>query len=171
MQIRIKESLLIDSIETGHYLNQLQVGFESTLSAVLGREATDYTIRQELVTWEEIYSSSAKIDPQLDLKQFDRKNNKTMTLNKILFTSILILVFPHLIKAENKETYQNQNIDKQKSDVTFGLIIGGNNPEKEFKEIKELGFSHCQLNVAEYTPELAKLIRSSSKNIKYLQLL
>jgi L-ribulose-5-phosphate 3-epimerase len=87
-------------------------------------------------------------------------------LNKILFTSILILVFPHLIKAEYKETYQNQNIDKLMGDVTFGVIIGGNNPEKEFKEIKKLGFSHCQLNVAEYTPELAQSIRSSSKKYK-----
>ncbi|MGI6049094.1 MAG: hypothetical protein ACOYEG_13990 [Petrimonas sp.] len=60
----------IDSIETSRYLNQLQAGCESTLSAVLGKEAT---IRQELVTWEEIYSSSEIIDPQLDLKQFDKK--------------------------------------------------------------------------------------------------
>lgn len=65
-----KGKSFIDSIETGRYLNQLKAGCESTLSAVLGREATN---RQELVTWEEIYSSSAKIDPQLDLKQFDIK--------------------------------------------------------------------------------------------------
>lgn len=65
-----KGKSFIDSIETGRYLNQLQAGCESTLSAVLGREAA---IRQELVTWEEIYSSSAKIDPQLDLKQFNKK--------------------------------------------------------------------------------------------------
>lgn len=89
-----------------------------------------------------------------------------MKLNKILFTPVLILVFTHLIKAECKQTYQNQSIGKPMDDVTFGVIIGGNNPEKEFKEIKELGFSHCQLNVAEYTPELAQLIRSSSKKYK-----
>lgn len=89
-----------------------------------------------------------------------------MKRNKILVTSILILVFSHLIKAEDKQPYQNQNIGKLKNDVTFGVIIGGNNPEKEFKEIKELGFSHCQLNVTEYTPELAQSIRSSSKKYK-----
>lgn len=64
-----KGKSFIDSIETGRYLNQLQSGCESTLSAVLGREAA---MRQELVTWDEVYFSSAKIDPQLDLNQFNK---------------------------------------------------------------------------------------------------
>ncbi|MGV8136560.1 MAG: sugar phosphate isomerase/epimerase family protein [Mangrovibacterium sp.] len=70
------------------------------------------------------------------------------------------------VKAEYEQTYQIQNIEKLMDNVTFGVIIGGNNPEKEFKEIKELGFSHCQLNVAEYTPELARRICSSVKKYK-----
>jgi hypothetical protein len=64
-----KGKSFIDSIETGRYLNQLQSGCESTLSAVLGREAA---LRQELVTWDEVYFSSAKIDPRLDLNQFNK---------------------------------------------------------------------------------------------------
>ncbi|MGV8136561.1 MAG: Gfo/Idh/MocA family protein [Mangrovibacterium sp.] len=64
-----KGKSFIESIETGLYLNQLQAGCESTLSAVLGREAAT---RQELVTWNEIYFSSAKIDPQLNLDQFNK---------------------------------------------------------------------------------------------------
>ncbi|WP_372935701.1 Gfo/Idh/MocA family protein [Mariniphaga sediminis] len=64
-----KGKSFIESIETGSYLNQLQSGSESTLSAVLGREAA---IRQELVTWDEIYFSSKKIDPQLNLNQFNK---------------------------------------------------------------------------------------------------
>lgn len=66
---RNKGKSFIESIVTGNYLNQLQEGCESTLSAVLGREAA---VRQELVTWDEIYFSSAKIDPQLDLNQFNK---------------------------------------------------------------------------------------------------
>jgi len=89
-----------------------------------------------------------------------------MKLNRFLSVSVLILVFMLFVKADYEQTYQIQNIEKLMDNVTFGVIIGGNNPEKEFKEIKELGFSHCQLNVAEYTPELARRICSSVKKYK-----
>jgi myo-inositol 2-dehydrogenase / D-chiro-inositol 1-dehydrogenase len=65
-----KGKSFINSIETGHYLNQLRDGCNSTLSAILGREAAT---RQELVTWDEIDLSSERTDPQLDLTQFDKK--------------------------------------------------------------------------------------------------
>lgn len=70
---RHKGQSFINSIETGKYLNQLRSGAESTLSAVLGREAA---IRQELVTWEEIDLISQKIDPMLNLKQFDKTDSR-----------------------------------------------------------------------------------------------
>jgi len=60
----------IDSIETGQYLNQLKSGCNSTLSAILGREAAT---RQKMVSWDEINFSSEKIDPKLDLTQFGKK--------------------------------------------------------------------------------------------------
>jgi myo-inositol 2-dehydrogenase / D-chiro-inositol 1-dehydrogenase len=64
-----KARSFIDSIDTGHYLNQLQPGCDSTISAILGREAA---ARRERVSWDEISLSSEKIDPGLDLRQFDR---------------------------------------------------------------------------------------------------
>jgi myo-inositol 2-dehydrogenase / D-chiro-inositol 1-dehydrogenase len=64
-----KGKSFINSIETGNYLNLLQPGCESTISAIMGREAA---IRQKVVTWDEICSSSDKIDPKLDLTQFDK---------------------------------------------------------------------------------------------------
>jgi len=64
-----KGKSFINSIETGNYLNQLGSGCDSTLTAILGREAAT---RQELVTWDEIDISSEKIDPKLDLTQFDK---------------------------------------------------------------------------------------------------
>ncbi len=60
----------ISSIETGKHINQLQSGCNSTISAVLGREAA---IRQELVTCDEVDLTSQRIEPMLNLKQFDRK--------------------------------------------------------------------------------------------------
>lgn len=65
-----KGKSFINSIKSGQYLNQLRDGCDSTLSAILGREAAT---RQELVTWDEIDFSSEKIDPKLDLMQFDKK--------------------------------------------------------------------------------------------------
>jgi hypothetical protein len=58
----------IESIESGNYLNQLQSGTESTLSAILGREAA---IRLRAVSWDEMVSSSDRIDTKLDLTRFD----------------------------------------------------------------------------------------------------
>lgn len=65
-----KGKSFINSIETGNHLNQLRSGCESTLSAILGREAV---MRKKLVTWDEILFSSDKMDPRLDLTQFDVK--------------------------------------------------------------------------------------------------
>ena len=58
----------------------------------------------------------------------------------------------------------NKEIIKSKealNGITFGVIISGNNPEEEFSQIKGLGFSHCQLAVSEYSPELARRLRES----------
>ena len=64
-----KGTAFINSIETGNYLNQLHDGVNSTLSAILGREAAT---RQQLITWDELDFSTERIDPKLDLSQFDR---------------------------------------------------------------------------------------------------
>lgn len=64
-----KEIAFIKSIETGNYINQLQTGCESTLTALLGREAA---IRRESISWDELILSGERIDPNLDLSQFDK---------------------------------------------------------------------------------------------------
>jgi sugar phosphate isomerase/epimerase len=76
----------------------------------------------------------------------------------LLLLAIIVLVAHISALAVNKEAVKNNKI---LSNITFGAIIGGNNPEEEFKQIKELGFSNCQLLVDKYTPELAKRLRSS----------
>jgi len=49
-------------------LNQAKLGATSTLTAILGREAA--TARQEK-TWDEIYFSNQRLDPKLNLSQFE----------------------------------------------------------------------------------------------------
>ena len=64
-----KGMAFIKSIETGNHINHLRPGCESTLSAILGREAAT---RREKVTWDEMEMTTEKTDPMLDLTQFDK---------------------------------------------------------------------------------------------------
>ena len=65
-----KVKSFIKSIETGNHLNETQQGSESTLTAILGRNAA--TAREE-ITWDEMRLSNEKIDPMLNLSQFNKK--------------------------------------------------------------------------------------------------
>lgn len=64
-----KEQAFINSIETGKYLNETRSGAESTLTAILGRESA--TTQREM-TWDEVYFSEERLDPKLNLSQFDK---------------------------------------------------------------------------------------------------
>jgi hypothetical protein len=64
-----KGSAFIKSIETGNYLNETLSGSESTLSAMLGREAA---MQGKQMGWDELRTSGLKLDPGLDLTQFDK---------------------------------------------------------------------------------------------------
>lgn len=63
-----KDIAFVQSIESGKYLNEAQSGAESTLTALLGREAAT---TQRMMTWDEVYFSNEKLDPKLNLTQFD----------------------------------------------------------------------------------------------------
>jgi myo-inositol 2-dehydrogenase/D-chiro-inositol 1-dehydrogenase len=64
-----KEKAFISSIETGKYLNETRSGAESTLTAILGRDSA--TTKREM-TWDEVYFSNERLDPKLNLSQFDK---------------------------------------------------------------------------------------------------
>jgi predicted dehydrogenase len=64
-----KDAAFIKSIETGNYLNEALQGSESTLTAILGRNAA---ASGEEITWEELIASNEKLDPMLDLTMFDK---------------------------------------------------------------------------------------------------
>ena len=65
-----KGSSFIKSIETGNYLNDTFSGVESTLSAIMGREAA---MSGKQVHWDELRFSSQRLDPKLNLSQFDKR--------------------------------------------------------------------------------------------------
>ena len=64
-----KDIAFIKSIETGNYLNEAQSGSESTLTAILGRTAA---MAGEEITWDEMIFSNLRLDPMLNLSQFDK---------------------------------------------------------------------------------------------------
>ena len=65
-----KEQHFISSIETGNYVNEIRSGVESTLTAILGREAAE---NNKPLTWDEILAINEHMDPKLNLAQFDKK--------------------------------------------------------------------------------------------------
>ncbi len=64
-----KVQSFINSIETKNYLNETQQGTESTLTAILGRNAAK---AREKMNWDEMYVANERIDPMLNLAQFDK---------------------------------------------------------------------------------------------------
>jgi myo-inositol 2-dehydrogenase/D-chiro-inositol 1-dehydrogenase len=65
-----KVKAFVKSIETGNHLNEIKSGVESTLTAILGRQAA--VVKRELA-WDEVRSSNERIDAKLNLSQFDPK--------------------------------------------------------------------------------------------------
>jgi len=58
----------INAITSGNHLNLLEDGANSTLSAILGREAAE---KKKIVYWKDLLARNEKINPALNLKQFD----------------------------------------------------------------------------------------------------
>ncbi len=63
-----KEKVFINSIETGNHLNETASGANSTLTAILGREAA---ASGKEMSWEDMLASP-QLDPKLNLSQFDK---------------------------------------------------------------------------------------------------
>jgi len=64
-----KENAFIKSIESGNYINHIKPGVESTLTAILGRNAAR---TGKKTSWDEIIQANERIDPKLNLAQFDK---------------------------------------------------------------------------------------------------
>lgn len=64
-----KEKAFINSIVSGNYLNETRSGADSTLAAILGRESA---LQKKEMTWDELIASNQRLDPKLNLSQFDK---------------------------------------------------------------------------------------------------
>jgi hypothetical protein len=52
------------------YINGIPPGVESTLTGLLGREVAE---TKKEMTWDEVVSSNERLDPKLNLAQFNRR--------------------------------------------------------------------------------------------------
>jgi hypothetical protein len=68
-----KDIAFINNIESGKPINEALQGAESTLTAILGRMAAT---SGEVTTWDEMMLSGERLDPMLDLAQFDKPEVK-----------------------------------------------------------------------------------------------
>ncbi len=64
-----KGKSFINAITSGNRLNLLEDGANSSLSAILGREAAE---KKKTVYWKDLLAQDARINPALNLKQFDK---------------------------------------------------------------------------------------------------
>ena len=59
-----KQKAFVESISSGNYLNEVDYGAESTLSAIMARMAAD---RGTVVTWDDVMRSDEVWDPEIEL--------------------------------------------------------------------------------------------------------
>ncbi len=65
-----KEKAFVQSITSGKFINEAATGAESALTAILGRTAA---YKGDEVTWDAMMASNERLDPKVDLKQFDSR--------------------------------------------------------------------------------------------------
>ena len=71
---------------------------------------------------------------------------------------IFIIITATSVYAGNKANTVKKNTS---DNISLGVIICGDNPEQELKKVKDLGFSCCQLNISEYSHDLAIRLRAA----------
>ena len=97
---------------------------------------------------------------------------KTVNRRKFIYSAALVTGMPTFISS-----FGSTNIKKDEGllkderllkNISLGLISGADNPEEDLKIVRDLGFSTCQLNIKEYSPELAKRLSRTLKEYKIL---
>lgn len=86
----------------------------------------------------------------------------TLNRRKFINTTAFAVAAPTLLAfgSENEAPAPQQ---ERKKNILLGIITDGNDPDKGFKKVQDLGFETCQLEVSQYTPEKAKAIKAAIK--------
>lgn len=83
---------------------------------------------------------------------------KAIDRRKFLYSTLMASGAPFLTTIGNRG-YKKNHVAL--NNISLGIIARANNPEEDLKIVRDLGFPTCQLNVKEYSPELAKRLRAT----------
>ena len=92
---------------------------------------------------------------------------KTVNRRKFIYSAALVAGMPTIISS-----FGSTNIKKDEGmlkderflkNISLGVISRADNPEEDLKIVRDLGFSTCQLNLKDYSPELAKRLSKTLK--------
>ena len=83
---------------------------------------------------------------------------------KFIYSSAMLAAIP-AISSDVCKREGNNKFRRKAIICLLGVISSADNPEKDLKIVKDLGFPTCQLSIDTYSPELAK--RVSDSLIKY----
>lgn len=83
---------------------------------------------------------------------------------KFLYSTALAVTMPPIFSSFGSGG--NEKRGDELKIISLGLISPANNPEEELKVVRDLGFSSCQLNIKDYSPELAKRLSLSLQNYR-----
>ncbi len=93
---------------------------------------------------------------------------KNIHRRKFIGTTAAAVIAPSFISFGNEKSGAASSQQKKEKKIRLGIITDGNDPEKGFKKVQELGFETCQLNVGQYSPEKATAIKNAIKKYNIL---
>ncbi len=83
---------------------------------------------------------------------------------KFIYSTALISGIPGILSSFATGTYVKSG--GMLNDIQVGVIASGDNPEKDLRIVRDLGFHVCQLNIGSYSPELAKQLIATLEKYK-----
>ncbi|MCE5248821.1 sugar phosphate isomerase/epimerase [bacterium] len=84
------------------------------------------------------------------------------TINRRTFVSATagVAIMTNGAGAQNAPSVKTGEGKDASGDMPLGIIIPVKDPDKDLARVRELGFSTCQMTVADYSPDFARAVRS-----------
>lgn len=88
---------------------------------------------------------------------------KAINRRNFILSTTLVSAMPILTGFSHKGFNRKEKYLKK---ISIGIISRADNPEEDLKVVRDMGFSTCQLNLKEYSPELARRLKTTLEKYK-----
>jgi L-ribulose-5-phosphate 3-epimerase len=88
---------------------------------------------------------------------------KAINRRNFILSTTLVSAMPILTGFSHKVFNRKEKYLKK---ISIGIISRADNPEEDLKVVRDMGFSTCQLNLKEYSPELALRLKTTLEKYK-----